>query len=152
MCNRFHLDTYSIPARRVALIFHNAVISAHPTRAVCCWRESGRRIEYRMPTISAPKSRTHRSKPLWSLSLYFIVTVLFFSTATLFLSIRRPPTSYHLSVKSSLEAGLLDFEMGGKKKSTIPTKLEGLSCQAYGGPSDEVAKEMVYWEHIPSDR
>jgi hypothetical protein len=107
-----------------------------------------------MPTISAPQSR-HRNKPIWSLSLYFIVTVLFFSTATLFLSIGRSPASYNnLSVKSSLEAGLLDFEMGdGKKRSATPsTKLEGLSCQAYGGPSDEVAKEMVYWEHIPSDR
>lgn len=30
-------------------------------------------------------------------------------------------------------------------------KVAGLSCKAYGGPSDEVAAEMVYWEDIPSD-
>jgi len=30
--------------------------------------------------------------------------------------------------------------------------LAGLSCAAYGGPSDEIAtKEMVYWADIPSD-
>jgi hypothetical protein len=30
-------------------------------------------------------------------------------------------------------------------------KVSGLSCEAYGGPSDEDAAEMVYWEDIPSD-
>lgn len=29
--------------------------------------------------------------------------------------------------------------------------LAGLSCTKYGGPTDEVAKEMVYWSDIPSD-
>jgi hypothetical protein len=27
----------------------------------------------------------------------------------------------------------------------------GLNCDAHGGPSEEIAKEMVYWENIPSD-
>ena len=30
--------------------------------------------------------------------------------------------------------------------------LAGLSCEAHGGPSSEQAKEMVYWQDIPSDR
>lgn len=29
--------------------------------------------------------------------------------------------------------------------------IAGLSCARYGGPSDEVAHDMVYWEDIPSD-
>ena len=29
--------------------------------------------------------------------------------------------------------------------------LGGLSCAKHGGPSDEVAAEMVYWSDIPSD-
>jgi hypothetical protein len=29
--------------------------------------------------------------------------------------------------------------------------LSGLSCEKYGGPSPEIAREMVYWEDIPSD-
>jgi hypothetical protein len=30
-------------------------------------------------------------------------------------------------------------------------KVAGLSCEKYGGPSDEIAAEMVYWRDIPSD-
>lgn len=30
-------------------------------------------------------------------------------------------------------------------------KIAGLNCDAYGGPSEEVAAEMVYWQDIPSD-
>jgi hypothetical protein len=29
--------------------------------------------------------------------------------------------------------------------------LAGLNCEAYGGPSEDIAKEMVYWSDIPSD-
>jgi hypothetical protein len=29
--------------------------------------------------------------------------------------------------------------------------LAGLNCDAFGGPSREIAHEMVYWEDIPSD-
>ena len=29
--------------------------------------------------------------------------------------------------------------------------IAGLSCEAYGGPSKEVAQELVYWEDIPTD-
>lgn len=30
-------------------------------------------------------------------------------------------------------------------------RLAGLNCEKWGGPSDEEAQEMVYWEDIPSD-
>jgi hypothetical protein len=30
-------------------------------------------------------------------------------------------------------------------------RLAGLKCDKYGGPSEEAAQEMVYWEDIPSD-
>jgi hypothetical protein len=30
-------------------------------------------------------------------------------------------------------------------------RVAGLSCEAYGGPSPEVAEEMVYWKDIPQD-
>ena len=32
-----------------------------------------------------------------------------------------------------------------------PEHLAGLSCARYGGPSDEQAADMVYWQDIPSD-
>ena len=30
-------------------------------------------------------------------------------------------------------------------------RVAGLSCKAYGGPSDGTAAEMVYWQDIPVD-
>lgn len=50
-----------------------------------------------------------------------------------------------------------------QKEKTVTTKakkaehneqmhrLAGLNCDKFGGPSEEVAEEMVYWEDIPSD-
>lgn len=38
----------------------------------------------------------------------------------------------------------------GDSKSEKP-HLQSLQCEAYGGPSDDVASEMVYWWKIPSD-
>jgi GDP-fucose protein O-fucosyltransferase len=35
--------------------------------------------------------------------------------------------------------------------SASTSKIAGLNCDAYGGPSEEVAAEMVYWRDIPSD-
>ena len=34
---------------------------------------------------------------------------------------------------------------------TPPPKIAGLNCDRYGGPSEEIAAEMVYWRDIPSD-
>jgi hypothetical protein len=41
-----------------------------------------------------------------------------------------------------------------EKKSGLTSQnlgVAGLSCKAYGGPSDEDAAEMVYWQDIPVD-
>ena len=32
-----------------------------------------------------------------------------------------------------------------------PSKIASLSCEAYGGPPQKHAEEMVYWSDIPSD-
>ena len=40
-----------------------------------------------------------------------------------------------------------DNDGGGSASHSIG----GLSCKKYGGPSDEIASEMVYWQEIPSD-
>lgn len=36
-------------------------------------------------------------------------------------------------------------------KESPETRLAHLSCAAYGGPPDEFAQEMVYWQNISSD-
>jgi len=35
--------------------------------------------------------------------------------------------------------------------NNVDHDVAGLSCEAYGGPSKEVAQELVYWEDIPTD-
>jgi len=44
-------------------------------------------------------------------------------------------------------------QASGGEEITIPKShpLAGLSCLDHGGPSDELASEMVYWEDIPLD-
>ena len=35
--------------------------------------------------------------------------------------------------------------------TTTNHRVAGLNCEKYGGPSEEIANEMVYWKDIPSD-
>jgi hypothetical protein len=42
-------------------------------------------------------------------------------------------------------------ETKSKRKPDDVHKIAGLNCDAYGGPSEDVAAEMVYWQDIPSD-
>ena len=37
------------------------------------------------------------------------------------------------------------------RKAATTTKFAELNCDKFGGPSKELAQEMVYWEDIPSD-
>eukprot|EP00980_Cylindrotheca_fusiformis_P021991 scaffold8865_cov67-Cylindrotheca_fusiformis.AAC.1 len=39
----------------------------------------------------------------------------------------------------------------GQQPSQQQHQLANLNCEPWGGPSNELAKEMVYWEDIPSD-
>ena len=52
-----------------------------------------------------------------------------------------------------------DDEVGSKSKKSHDSvdtnqpqhKVAGLDCSRYGGPSPEIASEMVYWEDVPTD-
>jgi len=48
---------------------------------------------------------------------------------------------------------LADADASNDKKNNAEQshRIAGLSCEKYGGPSDDIAKELVYWEDIPSD-
>ncbi|KAK1746901.1 hypothetical protein QTG54_002245 [Skeletonema marinoi] len=48
-----------------------------------------------------------------------------------------------------LQSAVLDS--GEKPPPPVHHDLAGLSCTDHGGPSDEIAKEMIYWSDIPSD-
>jgi hypothetical protein len=36
-------------------------------------------------------------------------------------------------------------------KENLPHQVAGLDCTKYGGPSNDVVREMVYWRNIPND-
>jgi hypothetical protein len=52
-----------------------------------------------------------------------------------------------------------DRQNGTKEKKVVAdlgnnvqeNRLAGLNCDRWGGPSNDLAEEMVYWEDIPSD-
>jgi GDP-fucose protein O-fucosyltransferase len=41
--------------------------------------------------------------------------------------------------------------MENTRQENLPHQVAGLDCTKYGGPSNDVAREMVYWRNIPDD-
>lgn len=124
-----------------------------------------------------PPQRRKENK--WNQSFYCAFTLLSFSLATtLYWTGQNQLSSTYSagSVVTALESKLQDFVHGvgsaaqdlhklaeggwdslteneqHPKDESNGAPLAGLSCDVYGGPPDELAQEMVYWEDIPSDR
>jgi len=55
------------------------------------------------------------------------------------------------TAREQSEEGKEEIQQEEGDQSGAGHKIAGLSCAAYGGPSDEDASEMVYWEDIPTD-
>ena len=54
--------------------------------------------------------------------------------------------------KGTPGASTASFNAQGKDRNTYQHHaVAGLSCAKYGGPSDDAAREMVYWQDIPQD-
>ena len=56
------------------------------------------------------------------------------------------------NTEGSEEAPVVDDDIaisGGGGGATH--SIGGLTCSKYGGPSEEIASEMIYWQDIPSD-
>jgi hypothetical protein len=118
--------------------------------------------------ISKSQDNGNRCSGHRNVAAYFMALMILFGCLSLGLN-------WHISRESMtnlnrLQGSLMDSFSNGI--STITTKqqvmdtadkivhgvhqdkgheLAGLNCDAYGGPSQEVAAEMVYWEDIPSD-
>jgi hypothetical protein len=54
------------------------------------------------------------------------------------------------SKRDNNKAPLEEPAPGGDKATQHP-KIAGLNCDRFGGPSEEITSEMVYWRDIPSD-
>lgn len=59
------------------------------------------------------------------------------------LHVQEPPIG-----NAGVDSAKASFPNGGEESSSEIAKL---SCTKHGGPEDEFAQEMVYWEDIPSD-
>ena len=53
--------------------------------------------------------------------------------------------------KKKQSALKLQAAVTGEKPPPPVHDLAGLSCSDHGGPSNDLAKEMIYWSDIPSD-
>jgi hypothetical protein len=112
---------------------------------------------------SGNRSAGHRN-----VTAYFLALIVLFGCLSMGLNLHISRES--MANLNRLQAILMDSFSSGV--STITTKedvidkaeqiarkvqrdnghqLAGLNCDAYGGPSQEAAAEMVYWEDIPSD-
>jgi hypothetical protein len=82
-------------------------------------------------------------------SACFFVSLVLFSLTTLYMS--NVSITHIDSVRQQQLQATRDQGKESENKNSI-TSLAGLVCDPYGGPSADTAKEMVYWEDIPSDR
>jgi len=63
-------------------------------------------------------------------------------------------TFFHGSILHGLDSsGPAFIKINGNRRPVLASdlRLAGLSCQAHGGPANQIAQEMVYWQDIPQD-
>jgi hypothetical protein len=94
-----------------------------------------------MTRLKHPLSRATDSS-FGRFSVCFFSSLLLFSLATLY-----------MSNVSLTHIELLQYQPIQRLPTIAKvTTLAGLSCDSYGGPSEDKASEMIYWEDIPGDR
>jgi hypothetical protein len=54
-------------------------------------------------------------------------------------------------IKYSLKDSATMINNKEESNTTNSSSLSGLSCTEYGGPTNDLAQEMVYWKDIPTD-
>lgn len=111
-------------------------------------------------TLTRPKRSLQQRSPSrmvsTNLSLYFVFIALCFALAILYLSTSLTTHSSLLHPTQALQDQLSTFAVPSNvivknvdpdvKQHETDFRLAGLSCERYNGPSDDLAKEMVYWE------
>lgn len=106
-------------------------------------------------TVTLPR---RKKKALYNIALAFLLTCCFITLTVNFLHgsiIHNLSSSTHL-----LDSLLLDSNnvfpgktdtISHSNESQKIDPLAGLDCTAFGGPSNDIAAEMVYWSDVPSD-
>jgi hypothetical protein len=117
------------------------------------------------------KSSAQKSTSRGNQTLYFLALIVLFGCLSLGLNLRFESLEQGGFDHQKLRSILMDSFSNGMVNTAnaeaqddstdkIPPplqqedtghKLAGLNCDAHGGPSMDIAAEMVYWEDIPSD-
>eukprot|EP00934_Nitzschia_sp_Nitz4_P005279 Nitzschia sp. Nitz4//scaffold153_size53422//29133//31264//NITZ4_006764-RA/size53422-augustus-gene-0.42-mRNA-1//1//CDS//3329537271//5269//frame0 len=63
----------------------------------------------------------------------------------------QPSSALHESIAKFENGGIAIGTQDSNHQQPSPIQLAELDCSAYGGPSKELASEVVYWQDIPSD-
>ncbi|GAX18598.1 hypothetical protein FisN_10Hh195 [Fistulifera solaris] len=90
-------------------------------------------------------------------TISFAFLLVFFAAVSLYvnqLHLQDLPTVKHAHLQSFLTDGNAqqDDDVETATEYTASNfSLAGLSCERWGGPSDEASQEMVYWSDIPED-
>lgn len=106
---------------------------------------------------SQEKSGEAAKMPKLQLLLGTMLGVVFIGNTFVSLSHSYAPNSVS-GHNLAIHEAVADFKKGmsRKVKDVTPavdgaSKIASLSCEAYGGPPQQYAEEMVYWSDIPSD-
>lgn len=96
----------------------------------------------------------------FSLNKCFAIILLLFGGLSMFATVHHHTVSNNYDSKSYLEtlhkeswsvSSSATSQQNLEEKKSQFHKLAGLNCDDHGGPSNDIAKEMVFWENIPSD-
>ena len=63
----------------------------------------------------------------------------------------HPSAEHSNFVDKHIQITKSDDTSNTKKADDALHSVAGLDCSAHGGPSNELAQEMVYWRNLPSD-
>jgi hypothetical protein len=123
-------------------------------------------------------TRSSRAAAHSNITNYFLVILCGFGLLTLFVNLQHGGIDQLGSIGSFQEQHFGKFRSGkeraaikkGEDTTRVEERLEevdddvvdetaaaaqhtlaGLNCDKYGGPSLEVASEMIYWQDVPSD-
>eukprot|EP00934_Nitzschia_sp_Nitz4_P007095 Nitzschia sp. Nitz4//scaffold284_size24204//366//2431//NITZ4_008411-RA/size24204-augustus-gene-0.2-mRNA-1//1//CDS//3329545673//7085//frame0 len=114
---------------------------------------------------SSSFNNNSQRKPSSLLSKYFLVVLFVIASLYLFVNVQHVSNlqvDERSVLKAFLEDSFLEYSVDPDEPvHSLPVtlgsvnqhsnRIANLDCERFGGPSQEVAQEMVYWEDIPSD-
>ena len=103
---------------------------------------------------STPRKKRSLFSKYWSHVFSFLLGCIF-TSMSMTIMMHQDHLSSHPSAQHShfedKHMPKMDSSINLKKTDDASHNVAGLDCSAHGGPSNELAQEMVYWKNLPSD-